>query len=101
MRPALPLPPISTLDDLIERAQRGQGAREALAYLRDKISTLRDDLYRKLLNAPPERVLEIRADLRAIERLAQALLVDEAQGEVAYRNLMEMYGGPDEETTAE
>jgi len=92
----LPLPPLSTLDELVERAQRGMGAKSALEYLRDKLGAMRDELYRKLLNAPPDRVLELRADLRAIERLAQALLVEEAQGELAYRALYEV--APPEET---
>jgi len=83
-------PPIHNLDELIERAQRGRVARDALEYLREKISALREETYRKLLNAPPDRVLDLRADLRAIERLAQVLLNEEAQGELAYRQLCEV-----------
>jgi hypothetical protein len=89
---------MGTVDDLIERAQRGVGARNALEYVRDKLTALRDDTYRKLLNAPPERVAELRADLRAIEKLAQALLVEEAQGDLAYRTLVEAV--PEESTPA-
>lgn len=98
MRYHLPLPPISTLDELVERAQRGRAASHALEYLRDRISSIRDDLYRKLLNAPPDKLVELRADLKAIEKVAQALLVDEAQGELAYRQLYEISPPEQEET---
>lgn len=91
MKVSLGLPPIQTLDELVERSQRGHVAKTAIEYIRDKLAALRDDTYRKLLNAStPDKVMELRADLRAIERLAQSILVDQAQGEIAYRALYEV-----------
>ena len=88
----LPMAPVGTLDDLLERARRGVAASTALDAVKDKLTALRDDLYRKFLNAPDERAVEFKHALRAIERLAQALLVDEAQGELAYAQLLEISG---------
>lgn len=97
----VPLAPIGTLDDLLARAQRGAQATAALDLVKEKLTALRDDVYYKLLNAPPEKLSELRAELKALEKLARALLVDEAQGELAYRALMETRGGPPEAEAAE
>ena len=98
---ALQSPPIGTLDDLLARAQRGMQATTALDLIKEKLVELRDGTYYKLLNATPEHLSELRAELRAIEKLARALLVDEAQGELAYRTLMETRGAPPEAEAGE
>jgi len=92
VNPLLPFSPVGSVDDLLERAQRGVNAGSALDTVKDRLTLLRDALYRALLNASAEKVLEIRADLKAIEKLAQALLVDEAQGQLAYDELLKVSG---------
>lgn len=92
MADALPLTPLGSVDDLLDRARRGVAAGQALDVIKERLTLLRDELYRKFLNAPDEKAVEFKHSLKAIERLAQALLVDQAQGELAYQQLLEASG---------
>jgi len=88
----IPLNPVGSIDDLLDRARRGAAAGHALDVVKDKLTALRDELYYKFLNAPDDKAAEFKHSLKAIERLSRALLLDEAQGELAYRTLLEMQG---------
>lgn len=88
----IPLNPIGSIDDLLDQTRRGNAAGAALDVVKDKLTAIRDELYYKSLNAPDDKAVEFKHSLKAIERLAKALLLDEAQGELAYRTLLEMQG---------
>ncbi len=65
--------------------------------IKDKLVALRDHKYRQLLNERDTgRRLQLVDELKAIESLAQSLLVDEAQGELAYQALMQAGQVPEE-----
>lgn len=99
MTDIMPLTPIGGVDDLLERARRGAQAGAALDIVKERLTEIRDKMYRDLLNAAPDRVLSLRDSLKAIEVLSQSLLKEEAQGELAYETLMQSVGGqaPDKE----
>lgn len=89
----LPLPDITGLDDLLERARVGTVAGSALEAIKHDLMSQRDKKYREMLNAnETERVLTLKFELKAIEALAQSLLVKEVQGEIAYNELMARAG---------
>lgn len=91
--PLMPLPDITGLDDLLDRARVGVQAGNALDVIRHDLASARDKKYRELLNSTDaERLLALKYELKAIEALAQSLLVKEVQGEVAYNELMARAG---------
>ena len=90
----IPMTPIGSIDDLLDAARKGAVAASAIDAIKDKLSAIRDKLYIKLLNAPDAQVLDIRSELKGIEKLARALLVDEARGDVAYKRLLGVVGEP-------
>lgn len=93
MTDLLPLTPIGGVDDLLERARRGAQAGAALDIVKERLTGIRDKMYRDLLNAPADKVVPMRDSLKAMEVLAQSLLKEEAQGDLAYATLMESAGG--------
>lgn len=97
----LPMQSLGTLDDLLDRAAKGVRAGTALDAIKDELTEMRDKKYRDLLNESDVSKAEmIRQEMKAIEKLAKALLVKEMQGDVAYQLLMQNAGGqaPPEET---
>lgn len=94
MEDALPMQEIGTLDDLLDRARRGAMAGSALDTIKVELTEMRDRRYRDILNTKDlteeRRLVE---DLRAIERLAKALLVRQAQGDIAFQLLQQTAGG--------
>ena len=83
----LPFSSIGTVDDLLDRARQGAIARTGLEAIQNELTRQRNQKYWQMLAAPDDKVLELRAELRAIEQLAKSLLVKEAQGKVATQAL--------------
>ena len=93
MQSAIPFSKVGTLDELLDRAKAGQAATGAMELIKDELSALKEDTYLKLLNCPDSQLVEYRAQLKALELLARKLLAKEAQGELAYREIMSKIPG--------
>jgi hypothetical protein len=88
-RPVLELPAVATLDELLARSRTGMVATTAVELIRDELTAMRNAAYYKMMNEPaPDKVMEYKHELRAIEKLAKSLLVKEAQGDAAYTQLL-------------
>ena len=86
-------PDVTSLDDLIERAKRGVVATTAIDLIKDELTSLKNKRYLELLNETDrEKMIERKCELKAIEWLAKALLVKEAQGKQAYEMLIGVSG---------
>lgn len=93
MDSVIEFPNVAALDDLIERAKRGVVATTAIDLIKDKLTRMKNDAYRDMLNEKdPSKVLDHKSYLLGIERLAKALLVDEAHGKMAYEHLLGVSG---------
>jgi hypothetical protein len=94
MAEELGMAPIGTLDDLLDRAARGVRAGSGLDAVKDQLTEMRDKLYLDLLREPDDRkTVALRDELRAIHKLATALLKREAAGDVAFQLLQQTAGG--------
>jgi len=93
MQSAIPFSKLGTLDELLDRAKAGQAATGAMELIKDELSALKEDTYLKLLNCPDTQLVEYRAQLKSLELLARKLLAREAQGELAYRQMMAQIPG--------
>jgi hypothetical protein len=96
----MPFGNIGELDTLYDQAQAGAKAATALDVIRIKLTTRRNGIYHKFLNeTDPVKLPRFQAELRAIEILANSLLIDEKAGDIAWETIMASRPGGVADTT--